>query len=309
MGVRTWGLAKSYGGRPALRGLDLEVPAGQIFGLLGPNGAGKSTTIALLSTLVRPSGGRARVAGHDVVADDLRVRRRIGMVFQDTTVEPDLTAAENLMLHAALYAMPTPHARRRARELLEFVGLTGYADALVRTFSGGMRRRLEVARAIMHRPRVLFLDEPTSGLDPTTRARLWQHLRHLRRERAMTVFITTHYLEEAEYCDRIVILNDGRVVADGTPAALKAEMGCDRIELSTPDPAATARQLRERLGLPLVLLENDVVRVRARDGAALLPRLCAAVEGPIHGLILTRPSLDDVFLHHTGRAPHDSAAP
>lgn len=293
-------LAKSYPGGPAVRGVDLSVAAGETFGFLGPNGAGKTTTIAMLCTLTAPSGGRAEIAGHDVVTEAHQVRRHIGLVFQDTTLDLGLTAWENLRFHARLYGVPAAAARERARMLLDLVGLGGRRDDLVGTFSGGMKRRLEVVRALMHRPRVLFLDEPTIGLDPHTRAQIWEHLRLLRERERITVFLTTHYLDEAEHCDRIAIIDDGRIIAEGTPAELKTVVGADRIELRSSDDRAAAAQLRDLFGLEATVTERGL-SVRVADGAAFVPRMCAALTVPIESVTVVRPSLDDVFFHYTGR--------
>ncbi|MDN3356178.1 ATP-binding cassette domain-containing protein [Actinomadura sp. DC4] len=293
-------LAKSYPEGPAVRGVDLTVPAGQTFGFLGPNGAGKTTTIAMLCTLTAPSAGRAWVAGHDVVADAHRVRRQIGLVFQDTTLDQGLTAWENLRFHARLHGVPAADARTRARDLLDLAGLSRRRDSLVGTFSGGMKRRLEIVRGLMHRPRVLFLDEPTIGLDPQTRAQIWHHLHELRRRERVTLFLTTHYLDEAEHCDRIAIIDDGRIIAEGTPAELKTVIGADRVELRSSDDRAAAAQLRDRFGLHATEGEGSL-RVRVEDGAAFVPRMCAALTVAIRSVTVVRPSLDDVFFHYTGR--------
>ncbi|MEV4443456.1 ATP-binding cassette domain-containing protein, partial [Streptomyces sp. NPDC049577] len=242
------GLRKTYPGVEAVRGVDLTVRAGETFGFLGPNGAGKSTTIAMLCTLARPTGGRAAVAGADVTADPAAVRRGIGLVFQESTLDGDLTAAENLRFHAELHGLPRRTAHRRTAEMLALVGLDDRRDSLVRTFSGGMKRRLEIARGLLHAPRVLFLDEPTLGLDPRSRALVWEHLHKVRRQRSVTLFLTTHYLEEAEHCDRIAVIDDGRIVTEGTPARLKAAVGADRVVVRTADDTAATAALHERFG-------------------------------------------------------------
>src|SRR5438132_1713559 len=215
-------LRKRFGDFEAVRGVSFDVMPGETFGFLGPNGAGKSTTISMLCTLLKPSGGTALVAGHDVVAARAEVRRRIGLVFQDTTLDDYLTAAQNLRFHAELYGVPSSVVDERLRTVLEMVGLWERRQGLVKTFSGGMKRRLEIARGLLHSPRVLFLDEPTVGLDPQTRAHIWAYINELRRRETITIFMTTHYMEEAEYCDRIAIIDDGRIVVVDTPEALKA---------------------------------------------------------------------------------------
>jgi ABC-2 type transport system ATP-binding protein len=297
--IRAVGVRKTYPGVEAVRGLDLTVAQGETFGFLGPNGAGKTTTIAMMCTLARPTAGRIEIAGHDTRTAPGRVRRNLGLVFQETTVDGELTAAENLRFHADLYALPTATLRARIDEMLALVGLTDRRDSLVRTFSGGMQRRLEIARGLLHRPRVLFLDEPTIGLDPQARVQVWTHLHELREREATTLFLTTHYLDEAERCDRIAIIDEGRIVTQGRPADLKAVLGADRVHLRTGDDAAAAAALHERFGL-LPTRGPDGVSVPAQDGARLVPRLCAGLDVPVHEVSVTRPSLDDVFLHHTG---------
>ena len=298
--IQARGLAKSYPEGPAVRGIDLTVPAGETFGFLGPNGAGKTTTIAMLCTLMTPSTGRAWIAGHDVATTRHEVRRHIGLVFQDTTLDQGLTAWENLRFHARLHGVPAAVARSRARDLLELAGLSRRTDSFVGTFSGGMKRRLEIVRALMHRPRVLFLDEPTIGLDPQTRAQIWDHLQELRRREKVTLFLTTHYLDEAEQCDRIAIMDDGRIIAEGAPAALKTVIGADRVELRSSDDRAATAQLRDRFGLHATA-SGDSLCVRVEDGAAFVPRMCDALTVAIRSVTVERPSLDDVFFHYTGR--------
>ncbi|GAA0543473.1 ABC transporter ATP-binding protein [Actinomadura livida] len=305
--VRARGLAKSYKGRPAVRGVDLTVAAGETFGFLGPNGAGKSTTMAMLCTMTAPSAGQAWIAGHDVGAHPHQVRRRIGLIFQDTTLDQSLTAWENLRFHARLHGISTAVARERARELLELVDLDGRSDSPVRTFSGGMKRRLEIIRGLMHRPRVLFLDEPTVGLDPQARAQIWEHLRRLRQSERITLFLTTHYLDEAEHCDRIAIIDDGRVIAEDTPGGLKSVLGTDRVELRSSDDRAAAAQLRETFGLRAEERSGGL-SVRVDDGAAFVPRMCANLDVAIESVTVVRPSLDEVFFHYTGRGIRESEA-
>lgn len=294
------GLTRTYGSRQAVSGLDLTVPTGQTFGFLGPNGAGKSTTIGMLSTLLRPTSGRAVVAGYDVTREPHEVRRRIGLVFQESTLDVDLTAMETLRFHADLFGIPRANRLDVIMNMLELVDLAERRHAPVRTFSGGMRRRLEIARGLLHTPRVLFLDEPTTGLDPQTRAAIWDHLRRLREDREVTVFLTTHQLEEAEHCDRIAIMDEGELVADGTPAALKAVVGSDLITVHTADDPAAALALRERLGLEAET-DPEGLCVRVADGAAWVPRICDAVPLTVHSVTVTPPTLDDAFLHYTGR--------
>ena len=302
------GVRKSYPGVEAVRGIDLTVAQGETFGFLGPNGAGKTTTIAMLCTLATPTAGRIEIAGHDTRTAPGRVRRNLGLVFQETTLDGDLTAEENLRFHADLYSLPRASLSARVDAMLDLVGLACRHDALVRTFSGGMRRRLEIARGLLHRPRVLFLDEPTIGLDPQARAQLWAHLGEVRESEATTLFLTTHYLEEAERCDRIAIIDDGRIVAEGSPAELKSVLGADRVELRTGDDVAAAATLRLRFGVDAVAGPYGL-RVQAEDGARLVPRLCAGLDVPVYEVTVIRPSLDDVFLHHTGHRIREGESP
>jgi len=297
--IRAVGVRKAYPEVEAVRGIDLTIAQGEIFGFLGPNGAGKTTMIAMLCTLAVPTAGRIEIAGHDTRRAPGRVRRSLGLVFQETTLDGDLTAAENLRFHADLYALPTATLPARIDAMLALVGLADRRDDLVRTLSGGMQRRLEIARGLLHHPRVLFLDEPTVGLDPQARSQVWAYLRAVREREATTLFLTTHYLDEAEQCDRIAIVDGGRVVVEGTPAALKAVLGADRVQLRTGDDIAAAAELRARFGLAATLGPQGV-SVQAEDGARLVPRLCAGLDVPIHEVTVTRPSLDEVFLHYTG---------
>ncbi|MFJ6571004.1 ATP-binding cassette domain-containing protein [Streptomyces sp. NPDC091292] len=309
--ISTRGLVKSYPGPEgattyAVRDLDLDVARGEMFAFLGPNGAGKSTTIALLCALARPTAGHATVAGADVLTQPHRVRRQVGILFQHSALDPDLTVSQNLHIHARLYGMRSRYARQRAAEVLETAGLTDRPRSPVRTLSGGMRRRLEIARQLLHAPDVLFLDEPTTGLDPHARAQIWEHLRALRQRHGSTLFVTTHYLDEAENCDRIAIIDHGRLVAQGTPLALKAAIGDDRVVLRTGDDAA-AREVVRRTAPPEhpVTMDADGVCLRVPGGSAWIPRLCAALEGhgiAVHAASATPPTLDDVFFHHTGRS-------
>ncbi|HEX9123989.1 MAG TPA: ATP-binding cassette domain-containing protein [Actinomycetota bacterium] len=300
-------LAKTYGEVEAVRGVSFEVAPGETFGFLGPNGAGKTTTISMLCTLARPTGGTARVAGLDVVADANRVRQRIGLVFQDTTLDEYLTAAENLRFHAELYGVPRGSIDGRMRQVLDLVGLWERRDGLVRTFSGGMKRRLEIARGLLHSPRVLFLDEPTIGLDPQTRAHIWEYVVELKARERITLFMTTHYMDEAEYCDRIAIIDEGRIVATGTPEELKASVGTDRVEIRTADDEAAVTALGERFGI-VATRTQDLVRFQVERGEEFVPRLFAELGVPIRAVSVARPSLDDVFMTYTGRTIRDAEA-
>ena len=301
------GLVKSYDEVEAVRGIDFEVQAGEIFGFLGPNGAGKSTTISMLCTLVRPSGGSALVAGHDVVSERDEVRRSIGLVFQDTTLDGYLTAEQNLRLHAELYGVPRDAVLERMRQVMEMVGLWERRGSRVNTFSGGMKRRLEIARGLLHSPRVLFLDEPTVGLDPQTRSSIWSYIRELKAREDITIFLTTHYMDEAEYCDRIAIMDQGRIIVLDTPETLKANVGKDRVQIQTGDDQAAIDALREQFGIEATVAEGAVT-FGVADGEQFVPRLFAEFDQPIRSVSVSRPSLDDVFMSYTGTTIRDAEA-
>jgi ABC-2 type transport system ATP-binding protein len=301
------GLVKSYDEVEAVRGIDFEVQAGEIFGFLGPNGAGKSTTISMLCTLVRPTGGSALVAGHDVVTERDEVRRSIGLVFQDTTLDGYLTAEQNLRLHAELYGVPRDAVLERMRQVMEMVGLWERQSSRVNTFSGGMKRRLEIARGLLHSPRVLFLDEPTVGLDPQTRSSIWSYIRELKAREDITIFLTTHYMDEAEYCDRIAIMDQGRIIVLDTPETLKANVGKDRVQIQTGDDQAAIDALREQFGIEATVAEGAVT-FGVADGEQFVPRLFAEFDQPIRSVSVSRPSLDDVFMSYTGTTIRDAEA-
>ena len=303
--VAVSGLRKTYAEVEAVRGIDFEVAAGETFGFLGPNGAGKSTTIGMLCTLVTPTGGSATVAGHDVVRDRGTVRRNIGLVFQDTTLDGYLSAEQNLRFHAELYGVPRAVLGPRMDRVLEMVNLADRRKGKVMTFSGGMKRRLEIARGLLHSPRVLFLDEPTVGLDPQTRSSIWEYIDELKRTEDITIFMTTHYMDEAEYCDRIAIIDNGTIVAIDTPEALKASVGEDRVRVTTADDAAAARVLRERFGIEGRVSEGQLT-FHVASGEQFVPKLFDALNVPIRSVSVSRPSLDDVFMAYTGKTIRDA---
>jgi ABC-2 type transport system ATP-binding protein len=308
--VSVRGLVKRYGTVEAVRGIDLEVARGETFGFLGPNGAGKSTTINILCTLVEPTAGEAEVVGLDVVRDRAAVRRRIGLVFQDPTLDGPMSGEQNLRFHQELYGVDRRRAPGRREEVLRMVGLWERRADEVRTYSGGMRRRLEIARGLLHSPQVLFLDEPTIGLDPQTRGSIWEYVAELHRTEEITVFVTTHYMDEAEHCDRIAIMNEGRIVALDTPDALKAQIGADRVTVTTDDDEAALRALRAEFGVEAAVREGAVT-IAVPDGAGFVPRLFDRLGGygvAIRSVTVTRPSLDDVFLAHTGTTIRDAEA-
>ena len=298
-------LRKSFDEVEAVRGVSFEVAAGEVFGFLGPNGAGKTTTINMLCTLAKPTGGSARVAGHDVMRERDDVRRHIGLVFQDPTLDGYLTAEQNLRLHAELYGVDSALVPGRMRQVLEMVGLWERRDATVMTFSGGMRRRLEIARGFLHSPRVLFLDEPTIGLDPQTRSSIWRYIAQLQEREEITIFMTTHYMDEAEFCDRIAIMDQGEIVVLDTPEALKAQVGADRVRIQTDDDDAAIAALGDRFGVEATISEGAVTFF-VPSGEEFVPRLFAELGVAIRSVSVSRPTLDDVFMSHTGTTIRDA---
>jgi ABC-2 type transport system ATP-binding protein len=305
--IQASGLVKKYGDLEAVRGIDLEVHSGEIFGFLGPNGAGKSTTISMLCTLLTPTAGTASVAGIDVARDPAAVRQRIGLVFQDPSLDDQLTGRENLEFHAFIYSVPAAERKKRIDEMLELLQLSDRAASQVRTYSGGMKRRLEIARGMLHQPQILFLDEPTLGLDPQTRKSIWTHLNELRGKKGVTIFMTTHYMDEAEYCDRIAIIDRGRIVALGTPDELKAKVGGDVVTITSSQTDAAAHEIEEKLGVT-PSRDNGALRMEVPDGKKFVPRLVRELTVPVDTVTLRRPSLDDVFLKLTGRAIREEEA-
>ncbi len=305
--IEVVGLTKRFGALTAVDDVSFQVEEGEVFGFLGPNGAGKTTTINILCTLLRPTAGSARVAGYDVASQQDDVRQSIGLVFQDPSLDDRLTAYENLRFHAHLYNVPGNEHARRIEETLRVVDLWDRRNGIVRTFSGGMRRRLEIARGMLHYPHVLFLDEPTIGLDPQTRENLWDYILALQRTHNITIFMTTHYMEEAEHCDRIAIIDQGKVVALDTPDALKRMVGADIVTIRTEDNERAAREIRERFGLE-TQQEDSRIRMEVADGAEFIPKVVCELGVVVLSVDLHRPTLDDVFLKLTGRAIRDAEA-
>jgi len=298
-------LVKHFGDVEAVRGVEFAVPPGEVFGFLGPNGAGKTTTIHMLCTLAKPTSGWATVAGHDIVSERDDERRNIGLVFQDPTLDNYLTAEQNLKLHAELYGLQRDLVRPRMRQVLEMVGLWERKDSPVGTFSGGMRRRLEIARGMMHSPRVLFLDEPTIGLDPQTRRSIWTYIAELQEREEITIFMTTHYMDEAEWCDRIAIMDHGEIVALDAPGKLKAGVGADRVMIHTDNDEAAIAALQDRFGIEARIAEGAVT-FGVQQGEEFVPRLFAELAVPIKGVSVSRPTLDDVFMSYTGTTIRDA---
>jgi ABC-2 type transport system ATP-binding protein len=300
-------LTKRYGEFTAVDGISFEVPRGEIFGFLGPNGAGKTTTISMLCTLLRPTSGRALIAGHDVARDPDGVRREIGIVFQDTTLDDRLTARENLTFHGEVYGMARRDIAERSADVLQRVGLTDRADDRVLAFSGGMKRRLEIARGLMHSPTALFLDEPTVGLDPQSRRGLWGYAQSLRDAEGVTIFLTTHYMDEAEACDRIAIIDNGQIVALDTPTGLKGRLGGDVVTVSAENNEALAGEIKERFEID-TRPENDGLEFRVEHGDQFVPMLFSRLTTPIQTVSVRRPTLDDVFVELTGHQIRDTGA-
>jgi ABC-2 type transport system ATP-binding protein len=299
-------LTKRYNGLVAVHELTLDVTEGEFFGLLGPNGAGKTTTLMMLTTLVRPTSGRAHVNGFDLVADPLQVRRSVGIVFQDPSSDDTLSGYENLKLHGMLYGMAPALREQRIREVLELVDLTDRKDDIVKHYSGGMRRRLELGRGLMHRPKILLLDEPTLGLDPQSRDHIWTYVERLVRQEGITVVLTTHYMEEADrLCSRLAIIDHGRVVALDSPANLKHVLGGDLVILGAREPNLEAVRA---LGFVDGIDHRDrIVQLTVRDARDRLPQILQAI-GPVESIEVRPASLDDVFMHYTGREMREDSA-
>jgi ABC-2 type transport system ATP-binding protein len=303
-------LSRSFGEIQAVKGIDLNVEHGETFGFLGPNGAGKSTTIKMLCTLLRPTSGRAWINGYDIEREASRVRQSIGIVFQDPTLDEYLTAEQNLYYHCMIYHTPRKTRETRISEVLQLVGLDERRKDVVKTFSGGMKRRLEVARGLLHEPQTLFLDEPTVGLDPQTRRSVWEHVLRLRERTGLTIFMTTHYMEEAEYCDRIAIIDHGQIVALDTPMALKRKVGQDQVCLTTSAPEQAATILEQHLGHPVRRTDNAIY-AEGENGQALaasLIRQLILADIDVLGVNVTAPTLEDVFVLLTGRVIRDESA-
>jgi ABC-2 type transport system ATP-binding protein len=309
--IETHVLTKSFNGLTAVDKLDVAVESGEIFGLLGPNGAGKTTTISMLCTILKPTSGTAKVNGFDVVKEATQVRKSIGIVFQDPSVDDRLTGRENLYMHANLYGVPVGEQKTRIEEVLQLVQLDDRADDLLRTYSGGMRRRLELARGLIHYPRVLFLDEPTIGLDPQTREHIWAYVRQLKKRHDITVVLTTHYMDEADkLCDRIAIMDYGKIIALDTSSKLKDTLAGDVIMVKSNNNDALSALVVRELGLEKVQVANGTLEITVRNGKSLLPRVMElATQNKIfvESIVLREPNLEDVFLHYTGRRIREEA--
>ncbi|MDK6028670.1 ATP-binding cassette domain-containing protein [Ignisphaera sp. 4213-co] len=304
-------LVKRYGSIEAVRGISFQVRSGEVFGFLGPNGAGKTTTINILATLLKPTSGKAFVAGYDVVSQPAKVRKSIGIVFQDPSLDDNLTGYENLYIHGRLYGLRGQSLRERIEEALKFVELWEFKDRLVRNYSGGMRRRLEIARAMLHIPRILFLDEPTIGLDPQTRVHIWDYIKRLNKEYGTTIFLTTHYMEEAEMlCDRIAIIDHGKIIALGTAEELKSMVSSDIVYVKL---AKNDGEICSKLSITGVenckVVESNTVALQVKKASEAIPAILLHLEKlemRVVEVSYRRPSLNDVFIHLTGREIRDS---
>jgi len=318
--IETFELTRMFNGLTAVDKLDISVESGEIFGLLGPNGAGKTTTISMLCTILKPTSGTAKVNGFDIVKEAMQVRKSIGIVFQDPSIDDRMTGRENLFMHANLYGVPTSEQKNRIDSVLKLVELEDRADDLMRTYSGGMRRRLELARGLIHYPKVLFLDEPTLGLDPQTRDHVWKYIRELKEAHDITVVLTTHYMDEADrLSDRIAIMDYGKIIALDTPAELKETLEGDVVIIKANKPDAVLSLVTEKMGLPQAHVVNGTVEVTVKNGKSMLPRIVETATRNnifIESIALREPNLEDVFLHYTGRTiradsrrePHGIAA-
>jgi ABC-2 type transport system ATP-binding protein len=303
--IETHKLTKAYDSLKAVDSLDITVESGEIFGLLGPNGAGKTTTVSMLCTILRPTSGTAKVNGFDIVREANRVRKSIGIVFQEPSIDDRLTGRENLMMHANLYGVPPSEQRDRIGRILKLVELEDRADDLLRTYSGGMRRRLELGRGLIHYPRVLFLDEPTVGLDPQTRDHIWRYIKELKEAHDITIVLTTHYMDEADrLSDRIAIMDHGKIVVLDKPSKLKDTLEGDVVVIHTKKTDALAALASEKLGFEKKIIVDGALEITVRNGRAVMPRIMElATQNDIYveSILLREPNLEDVFLHYTGR--------
>ncbi|MFA9558980.1 ATP-binding cassette domain-containing protein [Evansella sp. AB-rgal1] len=299
--IQVKNLKKSFKDFQAVKGISFDVTKGEIFGFLGPNGAGKSTTINMLCTMLSSSGGEIIINDFDVIKQKDEVRKSIGIIFQENTLDEKLTAKENLMLHCKFYKVPKKLREERIQEVLEIVDLVDKKQILVEKFSGGMKRRLEIARGLLHYPKVLFLDEPTVGLDPQTRAHIWEYILKLKEKEGITMFLTTHYLDEAEISDRIAIMDHGEIIAIDTPNQLKAQVGGDIIEITTKDNTIALKEIEEKVECLEVSVKDKIIRLKVANSDEFISDFIKKLDTPITSLNIRKPTLNDVFLTFTGR--------
>lgn len=302
--IKVDNISKSYGDFQALKDISFEVEEGEVFGFLGPNGAGKTTTINILCTLIRPTSGKASVAGYDLIKNMNQVRRSIGLVFQETTLDDYLTAEQNILFHALAYGVKADLRRHRTKELLTLMELWDRRKDKIRTYSGGMKRRLEIVRGLVHLPKILFLDEPTLGLDPQTRNRIWEYILDLREKQGLTIFLTTHYMDEAEHSDRIAVIDHGQIVALDTPDTLKTEVSGDLVTITSDNNDLVENELHEKYSLQAES-RNGILSVRVQKGEEFIVRFVQGFNGKLLSIGLRRPTLEDVFLNVTGREIRD----
>ncbi len=305
-------LSKRYKELKAVDKVNLVVEKGTIFGLLGPNGAGKTTLISMLVTMRKPSEGSAKVNGFDIESEAGKVRESIGIVFQDQSLDDELTAKENLEMHAAMYNVPKEERKKRIEAMVKLVGLEEQLDKEVKTFSGGMKRRLEIARGLVHHPKILFLDEPTIGLDPQTRASIWEYIKKLNKEKGITIILTTHYMDEADsVCSKVAIIDHGKIIAEGSPKQLKNELGGDVVSIQCKDSEKCRKQLEGFEWVKNTVKHDGTVDVRVEKGEEKIPKILAIVNKQgikVESVSLRKPSLDDVFIHYTGRTIREQEA-
>lgn len=305
-------LSKNYGALKAVDSVSFSIEKGTIFGLLGPNGAGKTTLISMLVTMRKPSAGKATVNGFDVAKQPDSVRKSIGIVFQDPSLDEELTAMENLEIHAALYGVPKEQSRGRIEELIKIVGLEKNLKMQVKNFSGGMKRRLEIARGLVHHPKILFLDEPTIGLDPQTRAGIWDYIKKLNEKEGITIILTTHYMDEADnVCSKIAIIDKGKIIATDTPQSLKNGLGGDVVSIKCGAGPACAEKISKISWVKSALPHDSLIDIRVEKGEEKIPKILKLMEKEgiaVESVSLRKPSLDDVFLHYTGRTIREEEA-
>lgn len=310
--IETFNLSKHYNSLKAVDSVSFSVEKGEIFGLLGPNGAGKTTLISMLVTMRKPTNGTAKVNGFDILKNPDNVRKSIGIVFQDSSLDDELTAFENIEMHAALYGVPKNNRMEKIFEVLKLVGLEDKSKTLVKTFSGGMKRRLEIARGLVHEPEILFLDEPTVGLDPQTRANIWEHIKNLNKLKKITIILTTHYMDEADnVCNKIAIIDSGKIIAMDSPQNLKNSFGGDTISIKCDHGIDCEKKLNQIEWIKEVKIHNGFIDLRVEKGEEKIPKIVQLMEKnnvSINSINLRKPSLDDVFLHYTGKTIREEEA-